>query len=265
MVRLDNVSRSFGAVQAVNGLSFDTREGEIFALLGPNGAGKTTSIKMILGMLRPDSGSIHFQGKEIDPGNDNRYKARIGYVPENCALYESLTGSEYLNFIGQLHHLDPEQMRVKINRLMSLVSLGDATQKLIRDYSKGMKQRILIVSALLHDPDLLILDEPFSGLDASAVLMFKELLREEVKKGKTVIFCSHILEVVERLVDRILIIHNGRALVAGTPDEIIHKTGHASLDRAFNELTGGVDTDAQARELIDIIRKADSTGDRTDG
>jgi len=265
VVRLDNISRSFGGVQAVNGLSFETREGEIFALLGPNGAGKTTSIKMILGMLKPDSGSIFFQGNQIDPGNDNHYKTRIGYVPENCALYESLTGSEYLNFVGQLHHLDPDIMRTKINRLLQLVGLGEAARKLIRDYSKGMKQRILIVSALLHDPDLLILDEPFSGLDASAVLMFKELLREEVKKEKTVIFCSHILEVVERLVDRILVIHNGRALVTGTPDEIIRKTGHVSLDRAFNELTGGVDTDAQARELIDIIRKSETDEGRADG
>ncbi len=265
MVRLDDVSRSFGSVRAVDGLSFETRSGEIFALLGPNGAGKTTSIKMILGMLKPDSGRIYFEDNLIDQSNDNSYKAHIGYVPENCALYESLTGSEYLEFVGQLHHLDPEEMRVKIKRLLGVVDLGHVSSKLLRDYSKGMKQRILIVSALLHDPDLIILDEPFSGLDASAVLMFKELLREEVKKGKTVIFCSHILEVVERLVDRILIIHNGKALVSGTPDEIIHKTGHSSLDRAFNELTGGVDTDAQARELIDIIKRTDSESGRTDG
>jgi len=258
MIRLEALTRSFGSVLAVDHLSFETRPGEIFALLGPNGAGKTTTIKMILGMLKPDAGTISFQNKEIAPTVDNTYKTRIGYVPENCALYENLTGREYLEFVGHLHHLDPARVRTKTARLLEVVQLGKVAGKLIKDYSKGMKQRILIVSSLLHDPDLLILDEPFSGLDASAVLMFKALLTEQAHQGKTVIFCSHILEVVERLVDRILIISNGRTLATGTPEEIIAQTGHENLDRAFNQLTGGVDTDSQAKELIDIIKRIDS-------
>lgn len=252
MVRIEKLSRSFGNLRAVDNLSFEVRSGEIFALLGPNGAGKTTTIKMILGMLRPDDGAVHFNGTPISP-DDNSFLAHIGYVPESCALYENLTGSEYLELIGNLHHLPPEEVRSKTEKLLEILELGDVASQLIREYSKGMKQKILIISALLHDPRLIILDEPFSGLDANAVSVFKEIFREQARHGKSIVFCSHILEVVERLVDRILIIKDGKTLVSGTPEEIIDKTGHKNLGRAFNELTGARDIDAQARDIINII------------
>jgi len=252
MIRISNLSRSFGEVKAVEDLSFEVKPGEIFALLGPNGAGKTTTIKIILGMLKPDNGEVWFDGQQISP-EENGYKARTGYVPETSALYETLSGREYLEFIGNLHHLPSEMVRRKSDQLLDLLEFGDAATQLIREYSKGMKQKILIISALLHDPDLIILDEPFAGLDANAVSVFREVFREQAKNGKAIIFCSHILELVERLVNRILIIKNGKSLVTGTPDEIISQTGHDSLDRAFNDLTGAHDIDTRARDIIDII------------
>ncbi|MCK5127105.1 MAG: ABC transporter ATP-binding protein [candidate division Zixibacteria bacterium] len=252
MIQVENISRSFGDLKAVNDLSFRVNTGEIFALLGPNGAGKTTTIKIILSMLKPDSGRIRFDGKEIS-SEDNGYKSRIGYVPESCALYENLTGFEFLQFIGNLHHIPEDEIKSKGDSLLEALDLGEVSNQLIREYSKGMKQKILIVSAFLHDPDVIILDEPFAGLDANAVSVFKEIFREQANQGKALVFCSHILEVVERLVDRILIIKEGQKLVTGTPEEIISKTGHTSLDRAFNELTGAQDIDSKARDIVDII------------
>lgn len=252
MLKVERVSRSFGELKAVNDLSFEVTKGEIFALLGPNGAGKTTTIKMILSMLKPDAGEIIFDGKKVS-AEDNSYKARIGYVPESCALYENLTGYEYLEFLGNLHHLPEEEIHQKADKLLESLDLGDSANKLIREYSKGMKQKILIISAMLHDPDVIILDEPFSGLDANAVSIFKEILRNQARQGKALIFCSHILEVVERLVDRILIVKDGKALASGTPDDIIKQTGHESLDRAFNVLTGIKDIDSRAKDIMDII------------
>jgi ABC-2 type transport system ATP-binding protein len=254
MVRVENLSRSFGDVKAVDSLSFEVNAGEIFALLGPNGAGKTTTIKMILGMLKPDSGAVYFSGAEITP-DDIAYKARTGYVPESGAMYETLSGREYLEFIGNLHHIPEEVIRSKSDRLFALLDLTDAAEKLIREYSKGMKQKMLIISALLHDPDLIILDEPFSGIDANAVSVFREVFREEARQGKAIIFCSHILEIVERMVDRILIIKDARQLITGTPDEIVAGTGLDSLEHAFNELTGARDIESRAKDIIRAIGK----------
>lgn len=252
MIEVQRISRCFGAKRAVDDLCFTVNRGEIFALLGPNGAGKTTTIKMILGLLRPDSGAIIYNGTPVIFG-DTQVKTRIGYVPEDCALYENLTAREYLEFIGNLHHLDPELLRPRLISLLQLMELDTRANDLIRDFSKGMKQKVLILSSLLHDPEVVILDEPFSGLDANSTSVFKEMIRQLAQRGKTVIFCSHVLEVVEQLVDRILIIDQGRQLITGTPAEIISRTGHNSLARAFNELTGAPDIDLRAKDIIDAI------------
>ncbi len=255
MIRIQEISRSFGPVKAVDNLSFEVRAGEIFALLGPNGAGKTTTIKMILGMLRPDAGQVFFDGKPIVP-DDNQHKARVGYVPESCALYDNLTGHEYLEFIGNLHHLPSDEVNKKADLLLREVDLSDSAHKLIREYSKGMKQKILMISALIHDPDLIVLDEPFSGMDANAVLVFRELIYDQARQGKAIIFCSHILEVVERIVHRALIIKAGKQLACGSPAEIIDLSSHKTLSRAFNELTGSRDVAEQARSITEIIQNS---------
>ncbi len=255
MITVQKLSRSFGSVKAVDGLSFEVAAGEVFALLGPNGAGKTTTIKMILGMLRPQEGSVSFRGKRIAP-EDNAYKARIGYVPESCALYDNLSGREHLAFMGNLHHLPSDEVREKVSQLVEAVELGDSADKLIREYSKGMKQKILMISALIHNPDLIVLDEPFSGLDANAVLVFRELINEQARLGKAIIFCSHILEVVERIVHRALVMKDGRQLASGTPSQIVSLTGQKTLSRAFNELTGSRDVGEQARSIVGIMRNS---------
>lgn len=253
MVEVRSLRRSFGGVRAVDDVSFEVRAGEIFGLLGPNGAGKTTTIKMLLGLLKPDSGAILFQGNEIQPAENMEFRGRIGYVPENCMVYETLTAREYLSFVGELHHLDPTLTEERAARLLEIVQLSAQTNQPIRDYSKGMRQKILIVSAVLPDPDIVILDEPFSGLDANTVLLFKEFFREAANRGKAVIFCSHILEVVERLVDRMVILDHGKPRAAGTPTEILAQTGHTSLERAFNALTGTGDVAVQARDMLDAV------------
>jgi len=257
MIKIQELTRSFGAVKAVDNLSFEVEAGEVFALLGPNGAGKTTTIKMILGMLKPDKGSLIFDGKAIMP-DDNKHKSRIGYVPESCALYDNLSGREYLAFVSNLYHLPSDEATRKGDLLLEAVELGDSADKLIREYSKGMKQKILMISALIHDPDLIVLDEPFSGLDANAVMVFKELIHEQTREGKAIIFCSHILEVVEQIVNRALIIKNGKQLACGTPSDIISLTNHKTLDRTFNELTGNRDVGEQARNITGIMQNSNA-------
>jgi len=249
LIRINELCKSFGVVKAVDRLSFEVNQGEIFGLLGPNGAGKTTTIKMILGMLKADSGEVYFEGGPIGP-DDQSYKNHIGYVPESGALYETLTGREYLEFVGNLYHMPDNVVRHKVKQLLEILDLDQAADQAIREYSKGMKQKLLISSALIHEPRLVILDEPFSGLDANTVSVFKELFREYVNGGRAIIFCSHILEVVERLVSRVMIIREGQCLVDGTPDEIIKQTGQTSLDRAFNTLTGAGDINDRARRFI---------------
>ncbi len=260
MISVKDLTRRFGVTTAVDTLSFVVQPGEIFALLGPNGAGKTTTIRMILGMLKPDDGEILFDDNPVSFG-DVAYKNRIGYVPETSHLYENLKGEEYIRFIGNLYHLDEKRVMKTAKQMMSLLELKPEASQIIREYSKGMRQKLMIITAILHNPDVIIMDEPFSGLDANTVSVLKEFLRAQARQGKAIIFCSHVLEVVERLVDRMLIISNGRELASGTPAEILKQTGADTLDRAFNFLTGAENVADRASEIARIIQtQAGETG-----
>ena len=230
MIEVNNLTRTFGDLVAVDDLSFEVADGEIFGFLGPNGAGKTTTVKVIVGLISATSGSVRVNGFDLGQ-NPLEIKKQIGYVPESCALYENLTGLEHLQMISELQHLSVENIDARIERLVELLNLKDAANQRISTYSKGMKQKLLLAGALIHNPKILILDEPFSGLDANAQSVFKELIREFVRDGRIVIFCSHILEVVERVCKRLLIIDHGRELAAGTPAEIIsrHQADNLSL------------------------------------
>lgn len=253
MLKVSNLSRSFEKIKAVNDLSFEIDGGEVFALLGPNGSGKTTTIKMILGMLKPDNGKIQFLNQTIEPSM-TEYKRNIGYVPEQAVVYENLSGLEYVTFVGNLYNLPDDELKGKAAKLFNLLEMSsNAKNQLIREYSKGMKQKLLLITSMIHNPKLFIFDEPFSGLDANSVSVYKEIIKEQVASGKSVLFCSHILDVVEKIATKILIIKKGKELVAGTPDEIISQTKFDSLDRAFNELTGQDDIDSKAKEIVDII------------
>jgi ABC-2 type transport system ATP-binding protein len=252
MLTVENLSKCFGEIEAVKDLSFTVSRGEVFGLLGPNGAGKTTTIKIIIGMLDPNSGNVRVNGCSVAE-QPLEVKKRIGYVPENCALYENLTAREYLELVGNLHHLPPDRIATQIERLLTTLDLVDAIDRRMTGYSKGMKQKILLTSALLHNPDLIIMDEPFSGLDSNSAAVFKQLIGQLVAGGKTVIFSSHVLEVVEKLCGRLLIIHEGERLAAGTIKEVLAQAGENSLEKAFSKLTGVTDIADRAADILDAL------------
>lgn len=249
MIEISNLTRQFGNLTAVDELSLQVNDGEIFGLLGPNGAGKTTTVKMIVGMLEPTSGEIKVNGFSV--GTDlAKIKSQLGYVPESSALYENLTGREHLDMVCELHHFPLDKKENRVERLIELLHLKEFADERIAGYSKGMKQKLLLAGALIHNPKLLILDEPFSGLDANTVSVFKEVIREFTRDGRIVIFCSHILEVVEKICHRLVIIDKGKKLAEGTPQDIVKEHNADSLSVAFSELTGVTDVDEQAHDIL---------------
>lgn len=239
LIELKNLSKSYnkGNVKAVDDLSLTVQPGEIFGFLGPNGAGKTTTIKMMVGLLVPDSGSVRING--FDMGKEPiQVKRSISYVPDNSEAYEKLSGIEYLNFLGDVYGVPANLRTERITRFLELFELKGAVADLIQSYSHGMKQKIVLVGALLHEPDVLILDEPMVGLDPQSSHNLKEYMREHCSKGKTVFFSTHILEVAEKLCDRIGIISKGKLIAKGTLAELRGKSENKeSLENIFLELT----------------------------
>lgn len=243
---LEGVSKTYrgGTKPAVDGLNLEVHAGEIFGFLGPNGAGKTTTIKMVVGLLRPDRGRILVNGCDV-MREPVRAKSQIGYVPDNPDLYDRLTGLEYLNLLADIFGLSQEERRRRIGELLEMFELSGAVTDIIQSYSHGMKQKLALTGALLHDPPLFILDEPMVGLDPRSSHLFKQLMRDHCDRGNTVFFSTHILEVAERLCDRVGIIHKGRLIACGTVDELRAQRNQAdrTLEDIFLELT-----EAQAGE-----------------
>ncbi len=238
MIEIKNLSKSYnkGNIKAVDNLNLTVQKGEIFGFLGPNGAGKTTTIKMIVGLLNPDSGSISIKGF------DNRVspleaKSNIGYVPDNPNLYDRLTGTEYLNFMADVYQVPSGLRKERISHYLEMFDLKDAAADLIKSYSHGMKQKIALTGALIHNPSVWILDEPMVGLDPKSAHLLKEQMREHCDKGNTVFFSTHILEVAEKLCDRMGIIHKGKLIAIGTMDELRQGDKKDSLENIFLELT----------------------------
>jgi ABC-2 type transport system ATP-binding protein len=254
VIETEHLSRSYGGTLAVNDLTFTVARGEILGFLGPNGAGKSTTVKMLTGLLRPTGGSARVAGFDIAE-HPLEVKRRIGYVPESGAMYESLSGAEYLELIACLHHLEPRVARARSDEFFELFGLAKARHQHLAEYSKGMKQKILFASALIHRPEVLFLDEPLNGLDANAALIVKDLLRKLAAQGKVVFFCSHILEVVERICTRIIIINHGSQIIAGSASEIIRATGTATLEEAFSALTGVRDVGALTEDLLAALEQ----------
>jgi len=253
MLSVKGLSRQFGKLKAVDNLSFTVEGGEIFGLLGPNGAGKTTTIKMIIGMLEPSDGTVSVCGHDV-LSEPIEVKRRIGYVPETCSLYENLSGREYLELIGNLHHLPTDRIKSQIGRLTPTLGLSEAIDERIVTYSKGMKQKVLLSSALMHNPDLIIMDEPFSGLDSNSAAIFKQVIGRLAESGKAVVFSSHVLEVVEKLCGRLLIIHEGQKLAEGSVDEVMAKAGETTLVDSFSRLTGITDVGEIADDILDALK-----------
>lgn len=238
MINIKGVSKSYNksGIKAVDNLNLHVRPGEIFGFLGPNGAGKTTTIKMIVGLLNPDEGSITIKGFD-NQKQPIEAKRNIGYIPDNPEVYDRITGIEYLNFMGDVYQVPPDIRKERIRYFLEMFGLTDAASDLIKSYSHGMKQKIIIAGALLHDPALWVLDEPMVGLDPKSSHLLKELMRKHCEKGNTVFFSTHILEVAEKLCDRIGIIHKGKLIAIGTMEELRKGDNIESLENIFLELT----------------------------
>ena len=239
MIEVQHLVKSYSrdAKLALDDLSLSVKPGELYGFLGPNGAGKTTTIKIIVGLLRPDSGSASVAGVDVlsDP---LEVKRRIGYVPDEPLLYENMSGHRFLSFIADVFRI-PGDERDRILRLADEFELRDALGDRISSYSHGMKQKVAIIAALLHDPDVFILDEPIVGLDPQSSFLLKETMRRQCEKGKTVFFSTHVMEVAERLCDRVGIIRHGRLVAEGPLEELRERAGKsdATLESIFLELT----------------------------
>jgi ABC-2 type transport system ATP-binding protein len=236
---ITGLTKRFGAKTAVDDLSLTVRAGELYALLGPNGAGKTTTLRMVAGLLKPDAGSISVFGLDA-LADASEAKRLIAWAPDEPMLYDRLNPLEYLEFVAGLWGVEPKAAQAKAEELLRWLGLWDDRHQRCEGFSRGMKQKTALAGALIHDPRLLILDEPLTGLDAAVARQVKDLLQERVKGGATVILTTHILEVAERMADRIGIIQHGRLLAEGTLDELRAKAGEgrATLEDVFLELTG---------------------------
>lgn len=249
MIELIEFTRRYGNFTAVDGVSLKVSPGKICGLLGPNGAGKSTIVKAIVGAIRPTAGRILVNNLEISL-KPEKVKSCIGYVPENPSVFKNLTGLEYLHFVGNLYHVPPRTLRQRIGELLEKFGLREQGGSQIFSYSKGMTRKLSLTAALLHNPEVLILDEPLSGLDANAAAVFKETIRSLALRGKTILFSSHILEVVEKLCDDIAILHEGAILARGTSPEILADTGTFSLEEVFIRFTGQKDVAGEAAGIL---------------
>jgi ABC-2 type transport system ATP-binding protein len=254
MIQTEQLSRAYGQKWALYDLNLRVEPGEILGFLGPNGAGKSTTVKILTGLIRPTSGRAEVAGFDI-VRQPLEAKQRLGYVPEQPVLYETLTAGEFLELISCLHHLDPASTASRREELLELFGLGEARHQRLSGFSKGMKQKVVLAAALIHRPQVLILDEPLDGLDANTARVVKQLLRTLAAQGCAILFCSHILEVVERVCTRILVIDKGREIAAGTPAEIAASTGTSTLDEAFAKLTGVRDAGQISDDIVRALER----------
>jgi ABC-2 type transport system ATP-binding protein len=256
MLELKGVTKKYNNIAVVKKASFSIKPGEILGYLGPNGAGKTTTVKMLAGLLEPDEGFIYYEGEKIT-GDMVAYKEKLGYVPEQSELYPHLSGLEYLQLVGRLRRIREESLNKKIDGLMEQFGLSVDMHLPISNYSKGMRQKVLIASALLHNPEILLLDEPLVGLDVSTTLVLKDILTQLAKMGKTIIYSSHILEVVEKLCNRVIIINKGTIVADDSVQQLSALMQLPSLESIFKELVQQEDTEKSAKEIISIIQSPD--------
>jgi len=252
-LELRNVTKRFSGIAAVDDVSFSARAGEITGYLGPNGSGKSTTMKIVTGLLEATSGAILFDGERIE-NNLMAYKQRMGYVPEEPHLYGHLSGLEYLIMVGQLRDLPVGPTFNRIDGLLRLLSLHGDRHMPISAYSKGMRQKVLLSAALLHNPDLLLLDEPFSGLDVGTGLVLRSLIQELAARGKVVLFSSHELETVERVSSHVVILHRGKVVADDSIEHLRTLMAVPTLEGIFEQLAVEQDTAAVSREIADLIR-----------
>ena len=250
-VEMKGIAKWYGKILAVDNVDLNIQQGEIFGLLGPNGSGKSTTLKMLLGLVQPEGGSVNVLGINVQE-DPVAVKRQVGYVPESPRLYEFLTGIEYLDFIGDVYGMSAEEKRERINEYLRALQLEGREGDMISGYSEGMKQKVALISAFLHRPKLLILDEPLSGLDPRSARIVKDLLYELKAQGVTTIMSTHVLEIAQALCDRIAIMYQGRLLALGTMDELRQRAmlPDSGLEDIFLKLTGTGDVRAVVEELL---------------
>jgi ABC-2 type transport system ATP-binding protein len=253
MLELRNVSKLYTGIAAVDGVSFSAPPGEITGYLGPNGSGKSTTMKMITGLIEPTAGAILFRGQPIDR-DWIAYKQTLGYVPEEPHLYPHLTGLEYLEMVAQLRGLPAKPAADRIGGLLRLFGLHGDRHVAISSYSKGMRQKVLLSAALMHNPELILLDEPFSGLDVGSALILRSLIQELAARGKVVLFSSHELETVERVCSHVVILHRGKIVADDSIERLRTLMALPTLEDIFSQLAVEQDTVAISRQIADLIQ-----------
>jgi ABC-2 type transport system ATP-binding protein len=252
IVTINDLKKNYGPKAVLNGVSLQVKRGEIIGYIGPNGAGKSTTVKIMLGIEDDYSGVVKIFGHDISDGNIE-YKRNIGYVPEVAEIYDNLSGQEYLTFIGELYGLDFDLADYKAKSLMELFGIGEVYHSRITSYSKGMRQKLLIISSLLHNPELLFFDEPINGLDANSVMVFKEIMAQLAAQGKTIFYSSHIMDVVEKISSRIILLHDGKIAADGTIGELKQQNKEGSLEQIFNQLTGFSEHKELGERFVSVV------------
>ncbi|WP_234125112.1 ABC transporter ATP-binding protein [Clostridium hydrogenum] len=254
IISIKDLRVSYGQHEVLKGINLEVYRGQIIGYIGTNGAGKSTTVKTILGLVPKYSGEIKIFGKDIKESGIE-YKKRIGYIPEVPDIYDNLTAKEYLTFMGEIYGLDYDKADQKAQKLMNLFQIEKSYNSRISSFSKGMKQKVLIIASLIHNPDILFLDEPLSGLDANSVMIFKEILAELANQGKTIFYSSHIMDVVEKISTRIVLINNGDIAADGSFNELKEKSKEGSLEQIFNQLTGFNTYNELAEEFVSTIEE----------
>jgi ABC-2 type transport system ATP-binding protein len=255
MLAASGLYKFYGSVPAVQDVTFTLEPGQVLGYLGPNGSGKSTTVKMLTGLLEPTDGEVTHQGQNIHK-DLVAYRKRLGYVPEEANLYPYLTGQEYLDMVGTLRSMPESRKSARISSLLELFSLRPHRHVTLGSYSKGMRQRILLIAALMDNPDLLILDEPLSGLDVTSALIIKNLIQALSARGKSVFYCSHILEVVEKVCSHLIVLRKGQVIAHGATSEVQKRIGTSSLEGVFLQLVEEKDVTKTAHEIVDVVVSA---------
>lgn len=253
VIVVEALSKSYTS-KVLNNISFRVEPGEIIGYIGPNGAGKSTTIKILTGLISDFEGDVRVLDYDVR-SNALEVKKRIGYIPENAALYDTLTPLEYLDFIGNLYDLEANSINKKSKELLNVFGLSNHMEDRMTTFSKGMRQKVLLIAGMLHNPSILFLDEPLSGLDANAVILVKEILAQLKLAGKTIFYSSHIMDVVEKISDRIMIINKGELIANGTFAQLNDQAHSGSLEQLFTELTGNREHQSAAGQFIDILKQ----------
>jgi ABC-2 type transport system ATP-binding protein len=252
MLEAHHLVKRFFGITVVDDVSFTVRAGEVVGYLGPNGSGKTTTARMLTGLVDTSAGSVRVDGRDI-ADDLIAFRRRLGYVPEEPHLYSFQSGREYLELVGRLRELPPPQLDRKMSTLLELFGLADAANQSIASYSKGMKQKVLIIAALLHDPDVLIFDEPDSGLDVTTTLILRHLVPTLAERGKAVLYSSHVLELVEKLCDRVVVLHRGRVVADDSVTNLERLMTRSSLEEVFAQLVLRDNPAQTARDIAEVV------------